>query len=656
MSKEQEKYLNLLSKQYKNKAETITEIINLEAILNLPKGTEHFLSDLHGEYDAFEQVFRNGSGVIKRKIHHLFNDRLTSKEINTLATLIYYPRPKMSLILRELNDTEKNEWYRLTILRLIELTNFVSSKYTRSKVRKQMPSDFIYIIEELLYQNNAQIEKDDYYNEIITSLIHLNAAQDLIHAFSKLIRRLVVDHLHIVGDVFDRGPAPDKIIGRLKENHSLDFQWGNHDMIWMGAASGSAVCLANVLRISARYLNLDTVEESYGISLRSLAIFADEVYANDPATAFQPKTQEHAEETTTELQQITRMHKAIAIIQFKLEGEIIQRHPEFNMENRRLLDKIDYAAGTISIAGKDYLLTDTHFPTINPKSPYTLTPEESEVIHRLVSGFVNSEKLQEHVAFLYSKGSMYLRYNGNLIYHGCIPLDDDGSFEKLLIAGKTYSGRSLLDQFDRFAREAYSQPDGSEIKKNALDYVWYLWTGETSPLFGKKAMTTFERYFIEDKTTHYEKKNAYYQLRNNVSTVDKILVEFDLNPDIGHIVNGHTPIKEGKGETPIKADGKMLVIDGGFSKAYHNVTSIAGYTLIYNAYGLQLVRHQPFTSTEDAISNETDIVSTRRIIETETSRKMVKDTDIGFKLTAQITDLKALLLAYRSGIIKEKNV
>ncbi|ANZ98450.1 fructose 1,6-bisphosphatase [Brochothrix thermosphacta] len=656
MSKEQEKYLNLLSKQYKNKAETITEIINLEAILNLPKGTEHFLSDLHGEYDAFEQVFRNGSGVIKRKIHHLFNDCLTSKEINTLATLIYYPRPKMSLILRELNDTEKNEWYRLTILRLIELTNFVSSKYTRSKVRKQMPSDFIYIIEELLYQNNAQIEKDDYYNEIITSLIHLNAAQDLIHAFSKLIRRLVVDHLHIVGDVFDRGPAPDKIIGRLKENHSLDFQWGNHDMIWMGAASGSAVCLANVLRISARYLNLDTVEESYGISLRSLAIFADEVYANDPATAFQPKTQEHAEETTTELQQIARMHKAIAIIQFKLEGEIIQRHPEFNMENRRLLDKIDYAAGTISIAGKDYLLTDTHFPTINPKSPYTLTPEESEVIHRLVSGFVNSEKLQEHVAFLYSKGSMYLRYNGNLIYHGCIPLDDDGSFEKLLIAGKTYSGRSLLDQFDRFAREAYSQPDGSEIKKNALDYVWYLWTGETSPLFGKKAMTTFERYFIEDKTTHYEKKNAYYQLRNNVSTVDKILVEFDLNPDIGHIVNGHTPIKEGKGETPIKADGKMLVIDGGFSKAYHNVTSIAGYTLIYNAYGLQLVRHQPFTSTEDAISNETDIVSTRRIIETETSRKMVKDTDIGFKLTAQITDLKALLLAYRSGIIKEKNV
>ncbi|HCZ38492.1 fructose-1,6-bisphosphatase [Brochothrix thermosphacta] len=656
MSKEQEKYLNLLSKQYKNKAETITEIINLEAILNLPKGTEHFLSDLHGEYDAFEQVFRNGSGVIKRKIHHLFNDRLTSKEINTLATLIYYPRPKMSLILRELNDTEKNEWYRLTILRLIELTNFVSSKYTRSKVRKQMPSDFIYIIEELLYQNNAQIEKDDYYNEIITSLIHLNAAQDLIHAFSKLIRRLVVDHLHIVGDVFDRGPAPDKIIGRLKENHSLDFQWGNHDMIWMGAASGSAVCLANVLRISARYLNLDTVEESYGISLRSLAIFADEVYANDPATAFQPKTQEHAEETTTELQQIARMHKAIAIIQFKLEGEIIQRHPEFNMENRRLLDKIDYAAGTISIAGKDYLLTDTHFPTINPESPYTLTPEESEVIHRLVSGFVNSEKLQEHVAFLYSKGSMYLRYNGNLIYHGCIPLDDDGSFEKLLIAGKTYSGRSLLDQFDRFAREAYSQPDGSEIKKNALDYVWYLWTGETSPLFGKKAMTTFERYFIEDKTTHYEKKNAYYQLRNNVSTVDKILVEFDLNPDIGHIVNGHTPIKEGKGETPIKADGKMLVIDGGFSKAYHNVTSIAGYTLIYNAYGLQLVRHQPFTSTEDAISNETDIVSTRRIIETETSRKMVKDTDIGFKLTAQITDLKALLLAYRSGIIKEKNV
>lgn len=651
MTHSQTKYLQLLASHYQTPAQTITEIINLEAILNLPKGTEHFLSDLHGEYDAFEQVFRNGSGVIKRKLSTLFATELSQAELTTLATLIYYPRPKMHLLLRTFSETEKSDWYRINLLRLIKLTNFVSSKYTRSKVRKLMSPDFSYIIEELLYQNNDQIEKDAYYHEILSSVIELYSAPDLIHALATLIRRLVVDHLHIVGDVFDRGPAPDKIINRLTKHQSLDFQWGNHDMIWMGAASGSAVCMANVLRISARYLNLDTIEDSYGISLRPLAIFADTIYPDTPS-AFLPKNSQESAKTSSEINQIARMHKAIAIIQFKLEGAIIQRHPEFNMTDRLLLNKIDYSTGKITLNNKEYPLTDTTFPTINPADPYTLTPEESDVIERLLAGFINSAKLQEHIAFLYAKGSMYLRYNGNLIYHGCIPLNDDGSFKALTIENKDYVGRALLDKFDQYARQAFSQPVGSKEKETALDYVWYLWTGETSPLFGKAAMTTFERYFIAEKETHHEVKNAYYRKRNTVETATAILTEFDLSPASGHIINGHTPIKEGDGESPIKADGKLLVIDGGFSKAYQSVTSIAGYTLIYNAYGLQLVKHQPFTSTEDAIINETDIISTRRIIETETKRQCVKDTDIGYQLQQQINDLKSLLTAFREGIIK----
>lgn len=651
MSNSQTKYLQLLASHYPTPAQTITEIINLEAILNLPKGTEHFLSDLHGEYDAFEQVFRNGSGVIKRKLSVLFANELSETELTTLATLIYYPRPKMRIILRTFSATEKNDWYRITLLRLIKLTSFVSSKYTRSKVRKLMSPDFTYIIEELLYQNNDQIEKDAYYHEILTSVIELNSAADLIHALATLVRRLVVDHLHIVGDVFDRGPAPDKIINRLTKHQSLDFQWGNHDMIWMGAASGSAVCIANVLRISARYLNLDTVEDSYGISLRPLAIFADTTYENTSA-AFMPKKSQESAKTTSEINQIARMHKAIAIIQFKLEGAIIQRHPEFNMTDRLLLHKINHTNGIITVNNHTYTLTDTDFPTIDSANPYTLTPEENDVIERLLSAFINSTKLQEHVAFLYAKGSMYLRYNGNLIYHGCIPLNEDGSFKALTIANEPYSGRALFDKFDQYARQAFSQPEGSKEKEVALDYVWYLWTGATSPLFGKTAMTTFERYFIADAETHHEVKNPYYLKRNDEETVATILREFNLSPDDGHIINGHTPVKEGAGESPIKANGKLLVIDGGFSKAYQSVTSIAGYTLIYNAYGLQLVKHQPFTSTEDAIMNETDIISTRRIIETETKRQCVKDTDIGQRLQQQINDLKSLLTAYRQGLIK----
>ncbi|MBC2036170.1 fructose-1,6-bisphosphatase [Listeria booriae] len=652
MHTDQFKYLRLLSRNYPTIASTATEIINLEAILNLPKGTEHFLSDLHGEYEAFEQVIRNGSGVVKRKIHDLFGDRLTDAEINGLATLIYYPEQKMDIVL----ETEENLdfWYRNTLFQLIELAVHVSSKYTRSKVRKAMPADFEYILQELLHENHHLMDKSLYYQEIITSIITLDRAAEFIGALARLIQRLVVDHLHIVGDVYDRGPYPDKIMDTLMAYHSLDFQWGNHDMLWMGAASGSRVCLANVLRISSRYLNLDIIEDSYGISIRPLALFAEAHYGDDPCTAFLPQQYEQAPQSTTEINQIARMHKAIAVIQFKLEGEIIARHPEFEMEHRLLLNMIDYKAGTVTMKGKTYPLKDAHFPTIDPANPYELTTDEKELIDKLTASFKNCEKLQRHVSFLYSKGSMVLTYNNNLLYHGCIPLNEDGSFMEMTLKGEKYAGRALLNQFEQIAREGYFRPSGTPEKKYALDIVWYLWTGAASSLFGKSEMTTFERYFVADKETHVEQKNAYYRLRNEEETCRKILAEFDLDSS-GHIINGHTPVKEGKGESPIKANGKMLVIDGGFSPAYQKTTGLAGYTLLYNSFGLQLVSHQPFTSTEDAITQETDILSTRQVIETETERKLVRDTDIGKELLQQIDELKCLLSAYRQGLIKEQH-
>lgn len=512
MDADQLKYLRLLSRSYPTIASTATEIINLEAILNLPKGTEHFLSDLHGEYEAFEQVIRNGSGVVKRKIYDVFGNRLTDAEMNSLATLIYYPEQKLDLI----SETTENLdlWYRNTLFQLIELCIHVSSKYTRSKVRKAMPADFEYILQELLHENHLVMDKSLYYEEIITSIISLERASEFIGALSRLIQRLVVDHLHIVGDVYDRGPYPDKIMDSLMNYHSLDFQWGNHDMLWMGAASGSRVCLANVLRISSRYLNLDIIEDSYGISIRPLALFAESNYGDDPCTAFLPQKTAITEQSTMEINQIARMHKAIAVIQFKLEGEIIARHPEFEMEHRLLLSMIDYDAGTVRIKGKTYPLKDTHFPTIDPANPYVLTPEEHELINRLVSSFKNCEKLQRHVSFLYAKGSMVLTYNNNLLYHGCIPLNEDGSFMEMTLKGKKYAGRALLEQFEQIAREGYFRTSGTSEKKYALDIVWYLWTGATSSLFGKSEMTTFERYFVADRETHVEKKNAYYKLRN----------------------------------------------------------------------------------------------------------------------------------------------
>ncbi|EPP1010885.1 fructose-1,6-bisphosphatase [Listeria monocytogenes] len=645
------KYLHLLAKEYPTIAKTATEIINLEAIMNLPKGTEHFLSDVHGEYSAFEQVLRNGSGVVKRKIRDIFRAELDDAEINSLSTLIYYPEEKMDLIASETEDL--HAWYRTTLFRLIELCQYVASKYTRSKVRKAMPEDFAYILEELLHENYNEDDKKLYYEEILQHIISLGRAEEFISALSRLIQQLVVDHLHIVGDVYDRGPYPDKIMDTLMNYHSLDFQWGNHDILWMGAASGSRVCAANVIRISARYLNLDILEDSYGISLRPLALFADEVYKDDPCKYFQPKNEDNTDYSNAEITQIARMHKAISIIQFKLEGEIINRRKEFNMEHRLLLQFIDYKKGTIQLKGKTYQLLDTHFPTIDPENPYTLTDGEKDLIEKITASFKNCRRLQKHVQFLYSKGSMFLTYNGNLLYHGCIPLHDDGTFMEMKLRGEKYAGRALLEQFEILTREAYVRPPGTKEKKYACDIVWYLWTGAISSLFGKSEMTTFERYFVAEKETHKEEKNPYYKLRNDEFICKQILEEFGLDGECGHIINGHTPVKEGKGESPIKASGKMLVIDGGFAKAYHKETSLAGYTLLFNSYGLQLVSHQPFTTKEDAIKNETDILSTRQVIEMEINRKRVRDTDIGAKLSEQAEDLKVLLDAYRNGLLHE---
>lgn len=649
-----EKYLNLLAKEYTTIGETTTEIINLEAIMNLPKGTEHFVSDIHGEYAAFQHVLRNGSGNVKEKIAEIFKNRLNQKEMNTLATLIYYPEEKIRILLEEFDSkAEVDEWYTITLSRLVELCVFVASKYTRSKVRKALPAEFAYIIEELLSKDDEYTNKEDYYSEIIQSIISLNRASQFITAISYLIQRMVVDHLHVVGDIYDRGPHPDKIIDTLIDQHSVDIQWGNHDILWMGAASGSAVCMANVLRICARYDNLEIIEDAYGISLRQLLTFADKTYPEDMDDGFYPKLDPEKENYfEEEIRQITKIHQAIAIIQFKLEGEIINRRPEFKLEHRLMLDMIDYENQTIVVKGKTYPLSNSYFPTIDPSDPYRLTEEEEFIVGKLVFAFKHCEKLQKHISYLYNKGNMYLAYNDNLLFHGCVPLNEDGSFMGMEINGAVYTGKALLDKFEEVLRKGYLNREAAE-NDQYLDIIWYLWTGPASSLFGKDQMTTFERYYIKDEETHVEKKNAYYKLRNKPETCEKMLTEFGLDPDKGHIINGHTPVKEKRGEDPIKADGRMLVIDGGFSKAYQNTTGLAGYTLLYNSYGMQLVSHQPFTSQKDAIQNEIDIVSTRRVIDRELERKKVRQTDIGKGLTEQVLDLKKLLAAYQNGDIKE---
>lgn len=648
------RYLKLLSSQYPTIAAACTEVINLQAILNLPKGTEHFLSDIHGENESFDHVLKNASGVIKRKIKDLFGKSLGENDIKSLATLIYYPEQKLEIVLKQEQNLE--DWYRITLYRLIEICRYASSKYTRSKVRKALPKDFAYIIEELLHEEADERDKEEYYNEIIQTIIRIDRAKEFIIAISKLIQRMVVDRLHIIGDIFDRGPGADIVMDTLMNYHSVDIEWGNHDMLWMGAAAGNEACIATVLRLCTKYANLQTIEDGYGINLLPLATFAMKYYGEDACSCFQPKLEGKESFSSNEVQLIAQMHKAITILQLKLEGKIIGRNPGFHMEDRLILNRLYPESGRVEVAGKSYPLRDTYFPTIDPEHPYNLLTQEQELMDKLKSSFLNSEKLQKHISFLYSNGSMYLKNNSNLLYHGCIPLNPDGSFKKVRIgtSGKEYSGKAYLDRMDMLAREGYFNTKNPQAKQYAMDMMWYLWCGADSPLFGKERMTTFERYFIADKETHTEKRNPYYKLQEDETICNMIFQEFGLDPKISHIINGHVPVEIKKGESPIRAGGKLLVIDGGFSRAYQAQTGIAGYTLIYNSYGLLLVSHEPFESTQKAIEEERDIHSTTVVLEQEVVRKRVGDTDIGEELKVQIKDLEKLLEAYRKGLIKEK--
>ncbi len=633
------KYLDLLAQKYDTEEKVVTEIINLEAILHLPKGTEHFVSDLHGEYQAFQHVLRNGSGNVKEKIKDLFKNALSDKEINEFATLVYYPEEKLPLIKAQFrNKKELYQWYTEIIDRMLNLISYASSKYTRSKLRKALPNQFVYIIEELLYKTDEFTNKEQYYTKIVQQIISLGQADKLIIGLAYTTQRLVVDHLHVVGDIYDRGPEPDKIMDTLINYHSVDIQWGNHDVLWLGAFAGSKVCLANIIRICARYDNLDIIEDVYGINLRPLLNLAEKYYDDNPA--FRPKVSSSDKLSDHERLQITKIHQAIAMIQFKLESPIIKRRPFFNMSERLLLEKIDYDKNEITIYGNTYPLENSCFATVNPEQPDQLLEEEEQVMERLLLSVQHSEKLARHMKFLMKKGSLYLKYNGNLLIHGCIPLDEEGNMEKMTIEDKTYAGRNLLDVFEHYLQEAFAHPE--ETDDLATDMVWYLWTGEYSSLFGKRAMTTFERYFISDKTTHKEKKNPYYYLRENEEVCQNILAEFNLNPDHGHIINGHTPVKEIEGENPVKANGKMIVIDGGFSKAYQSTTGIAGYTLLYNSYGMQLVAHKHFNSKEDILLEGTDVLSVKRLVDKELERKMVLETNVGEELLKEISILKDL--------------
>ncbi|MCD7709867.1 MAG: fructose-1,6-bisphosphatase [Porphyromonadaceae bacterium] len=644
------RYLQLLSTKFPTISDACIEIINLDAILNLPKGTEHFLTDLHGEYEAFLHVLKNASGTVRRKVEEIFGQTLRENEVKELCTLIYYPEQKLALVKK--TERDMSDWYRITIHQLISVSQNVSSKYTRSKVQKALPPEFSYILQELLHESQIDPNKQAYVNGIISSIISTGRADACICAICNLIQRLVIDTLHIVGDIFDRGPGAEIIMDKLCSYHNVDIQWGNHDILWIGAAAGNDCCIANVLRLSMRYGNHSTLEDGYGINMVPLATFAIEHYSDDPCTYFVPKGFEgEFNEKTRRL--LAQMHKAIAVIQFKLESQMILAHPDFNMNDRLLLDKIDYERGVLILDGKEYPLRDRNLPTVDPVHPFALSPEEEELMGRLHTSFVNSEKLRKHMRCLFSHGSMYLVRNNNLLYHASIPLNDDGSFREVLIEGKPYKGKALLDKIDQLIRIAYFAEESAE-KKYALDYVWYLWCGEDAPSFGKDKMATFERYFTDDKELWKETKSAYYTLFNEKSVCEMILQEFGLTDPNAHIINGHVPVKRLKGENPVKAGGKMLVIDGGFSKAYQPETGTAGYTLIFHSRGLQLVQHEPFESTQKAIEDGIDIISTNILLELSQQRMRVRDTDKGKELEGQIYDLKKLLVAYRNGFIKEK--
>ncbi len=649
------KYLTELAKSYPSKSAVLTEIINLNAILNLPKGTEHFMSDLHGEHEAFSHIRRNASGVVRRKVDALFERSLTKKERAELATLIYYPEEKLGAMARE--GEISDDWYNVTLVRLLEVCRFVSSKYTRSKVRKHLAKTaqgYDYIIDELLNNDYDAVNKGQYYTNILTAILKIDAATDFIIALCSAIKSMVIDHLHIVGDIFDRGPRADLIVDELMKETSIDIQWGNHDVLWMGAAAGSRVCIATVLNNSITYKNLDVVEIGYGISLRPLTLFANEVYGACDVSNYMPKGNSEGDKYLRDDDiLVARMHKAISIIQFKLEGQAILRNPDFNMEHRLLLDKINRESGTVLADGKEYPLKDTDFPTVGRENPYLLTPEETEVMRYLKNAFMRSEKLQAHARFLYEKGEIYTIFNKNLLFHGCIPIEDDGSFMKFSLAqGK--SGKAFMDFCDKAARQGYFAKEGSIARSYGKDFLWFLWCGKDSPLCARKKIATFERLLIEDKSAWEEPKNAYYRSWNDEKIVQKILEEFGLGGERSHIVNGHIPVQKKKGETPLKASGKLILIDGGFCRAYQASTGIAGYTLIYNADGMRISAHEPFRGIDDAISNNTDILSDTVIFEHSADKIRVRDTDTGKRLAEKISDLMKLLEGYESGIIKEK--
>ena len=649
-SKEELKYLNSLAEKFPSIQSVCTEIINLEAILNLPKGTEHFLSDLHGEYESFLHILKNASGVIKTKIDEIYRNSMTQEERRRLATLIYYPKEKLELIKKETCNIE--EFYRITLYRLIRICKVVGSKYSRSKVRKAIPKEYQYIIDELLHANQNSYDKDIYYDKIIDNIISLGRADAFIIALSNLIQQLAVDHLHIIGDIYDRGPGPHIIIDELMKYHSIDIQWGNHDIIWMGSAAGSEACIFNVIRICARYNNLDILEEGYGINIRTITEFAMKKYEKESFKTFLPKNIDADKDTKFDQMVMAKTQQAATIIQLKLEGQIIKKHPEFHMEDRLLLDKINYKSGTIKINDIEYKLLDNYFPTINPENPYELTDEEAEVVKKLVKSFKNSEKLQKHVQFLYSKGNIYKIFNDNLLMHGCVPMNNDGDFVSINVKGKELKGKSYLDYVERIAREGFFEDEGSDEREYGKDFLWYLWCGKNSPIFCKDKMKTFERYYFAKKETWVEVKNPFYNFENDERVSEKVLVNFGISPKKGHIICGHIPVKFIAGESPIKANGKLFIIDGGLSKSYQKTTGIAGYTLRYSSYGLTLAAHEPFTSREDAIIKETDLHSEIQIVE-KVKRKRIKDTDKGKELMLQIKDLQKLLEAYKNGSISE---
>ncbi len=648
------KYLKLLAKSFPTEQAACTEIINLEAILNLPKGTEHFITDLHGENEAFEHVLRNGSGVIRQKVEMIFGATLTETEIRELCTLIYYPEDKIRAVRSTLRTRARmQEWYRVMLMRIIQVMAVCSSKYTRSKVRKALPREYSYIVEELLHEwIEDNQNKRRYMMSIVDTIIATGRADHFIATICNVIHRLVIDSLHIIGDIYDRGPGAHLIMETLCNYHNYDIQWGNHDVVWMGAAAGSRACVANVLRMCFRYANLSTLEDGYGINLLPLTTFAMETYADDPCTLFRPKKNEYEQLPESQLALIAKMHKAIAIIQFKQEKLVIDRNPEFGMEDRNVLHLIDFKKGTIHLGGKDYPLKDTHFPTIDPDNPYALTPAELEVLEGVTRSFETSEKLRRHIKSFLEHGSLYLVRNSNLMFHGSVPMNPDGSFKEMMIQGKPYSGRKLFDKVDQMVRNAYYTREETPRRQAGQDFIWYLWCGPVAPTFDKDKMATFERYFIADKEPQKETNGAYKELKNRADICEKILREFGVT-DMrhAHIINGHIPVKTLKGESPIKADGRLLVIDGGYSKAYQPETGIAGYTLIYNSQSLKLVQHAPFTTREKAVKFGLDILSETKVLEFEESRRYVRDTDQGAEIKEQINDLYQLLDAYRNGSI-----